>query len=313
MDAHLDIVLHKMRFVIAAVLVVGNLFLLSALTSVISTNTVGKTPAISTSRPAATFDSPNAVTSGMGTMLYDVGQAAGRASLATNSFLGNLGRLALQGGKFVGSGLRSGFMAVAYGTARSITFLVHLPGNIIGSVGDTAVVSAVIKPTGNTKIPIIDPNVTAIGSVSAALPPAQIPIQVPSSDSTAAWPIHGVITTEYGVPHWPYQPTHTGLDISDGQRSGVTPIHPFKPGKVVDAIHSYSGLGNHIIVDHGNGLVSVYGHLASIAVQPGQNVNKTTVLGYEGSTGASTGTHLHFEVRLNGQYVDPRNYVSGQP
>jgi murein DD-endopeptidase MepM/ murein hydrolase activator NlpD len=72
-------------------------------------------------------------------------------------------------------------------------------------------------------------------------------------------------------------------------------------------------LGNHVIVDHGNGVTSVYAHLHSISVQVGQDVTLDTTLGLEGSTGASTGTHLHFEIRVNGQAANPQQFISGQP
>ena len=127
------------------------------------------------------------------------------------------------------------------------------------------------------------------------------------------WPIHGVITTEFGVPHWPFQPTHTGIDISDGKASGITPIHAFKPGVVKEVIHSSAGFGNHVIIDHGGGLTSLYGHMYSTAVKVGQKVDQKTVLGLEGTTGASTGPHVHFEIHVNGVPVDPHKYVDGRP
>jgi murein DD-endopeptidase MepM/ murein hydrolase activator NlpD len=68
-----------------------------------------------------------------------------------------------------------------------------------------------------------------------------------------------------------------------------------------------------LVIDHGGGLSSVYGHLYSISVKAGQMVDTNTVLGYEGSTGASTGTHLHFEIRVNGQPEDPKKFIPGLP
>ena len=103
------------------------------------------------------------------------------------------------------------------------------------------------------------------------------------------------------------------MDISDGQPEGVTPIHPFEPGTVLEVVHSNYGFGNHVIVSHGNGITSLYGHMYASAVQVGDRVNKNSILGYEGTTGASTGVHVHFEIDFNGQPVDPRKYVSGQP
>jgi murein DD-endopeptidase MepM/ murein hydrolase activator NlpD len=68
-----------------------------------------------------------------------------------------------------------------------------------------------------------------------------------------------------------------------------------------------------VIIDHGKGVTSVYAHLASISVKEGKKVGMDTVLGYEGTTGLSTGVHLHFEIRVNGQAADPRQFISGHP
>jgi len=83
--------------------------------------------------------------------------------------------------------------------------------------------------------------------------------------------------------------------------------------QIIDVVVSKKGLGNHVVVDHGNGVTSVYGHLASIAVKVGQDVDTTTTIGQEGTTGVSTGTHLHFEIRVNGQATNPYRFISGKP
>lgn len=127
------------------------------------------------------------------------------------------------------------------------------------------------------------------------------------------WPIHGLVTTQFGVPHRPWQDRHTGIDISSRARSGVTPVTVFREGTVIKTIRQYSSYGYHVIVDHGNGLTSLYGHLSSISVIEGQHVRPGDMIGREGSTGASTGTHLHFEIRLNGTPVNPRQYFSDNP
>lgn len=236
-----------------------------------------------------------------------------------------MGRTVSHSAMSIGHGLIAGVTFVGHSLSNSAVFMVHIasntamfiisvPGSILNVATETASVSAFIKPAENMPTPKIDPVVSIAPATSAPLP-AAAPVRQASlpPDSAAMWPIHGKITTPFGVPHWPYQPTHTGIDISDGQRSGVTAVKPFKPGRVEDVVRYYSGLGNHVIVDHGEGVTSVYGHLASISVQPGQAVDKSTILGLEGSTGASTGTHLHFEIRLNGQPVNPQQFVNGQP
>ncbi len=204
---------------------------------------------------------------------------------------------------------------------KSVAFVSHIPAAFLGITARAANVSALIRPADHTPAPVLDSRLVSTVAKSAAAHPAlptaqtvsQPAAQPQPGSAQATWPIHGVITTLFGVPHWPYQPIHTGLDISDGQRPGVTPVKAFKPGTVVQVIHSSSGFGNHVIVDHGGGMTSLYGHLASTAVQVGQVVDNTTTLGFEGSTGASTGTHLHFEIQINGQPVDPLHYVNGRP
>jgi murein DD-endopeptidase MepM/ murein hydrolase activator NlpD len=127
------------------------------------------------------------------------------------------------------------------------------------------------------------------------------------------WPLHGRITTEFGVPEPPYQPLHTGIDISSAHRAGVMAIHPFSSGKVIQIVYSRNGLGNHVVVDHGNGLTSWYCHLNSIGVNEGQTVGQGDVVGYEGRTGVVTGTHLHFEIRKNNVPINPRQFIKGNP
>lgn len=135
----------------------------------------------------------------------------------------------------------------------------------------------------------------------------------PEPVQTTMWPIPGRVTTDFGVPHRPWQDTHTGLDISSGQRSGATNIVAFKDGIVTSVVRNNGGLGRHVIVDHGEGLSSVYAHLYTIAVTEGQLIKMGDTVGAEGNTGMSTGPHLHFEVRLNGVPVEPRAYIAGTP
>jgi hypothetical protein len=205
-------------------------------------------------------------------------------------------------------------MATVRSVCRSIAFTFEMPGTMVTSVSNATMVSALVKPADNAAVPIIGVDTP----VELATRPA-----LPGSDTVAAaaapkqpvpqWPIHGRITTLFGVPEPPYQPIHTGIDISDGKRRGTTPIRAFRPGKVVQVIHSRVKLGNEVVVDHGNGITSVYGHMNSTSVSEGQQVDENTVLGYEGTTGVSTGVHLHFEVRINGVAHDPHEFIAGQP
>ena len=128
----------------------------------------------------------------------------------------------------------------------------------------------------------------------------------PVSDAGLIWPIHGVVTSEYG-PRW--GGFHPGIDIA---ASYGTPIEASKSGVVVYAGYD-GGYGNYVCIDHGGGLSTCYAHQSQIAVSDGESVGQGQVIGYEGSTGDSTGPHVHFEVRINGATQNPRDYLSGNP
>ena len=98
---------------------------------------------------------------------------------------------------------------------------------------------------------------------------------------------------------------HTGIDI--GAPSGA-PIVAAAAGTVLVAGWE-EGYGNTVVIDHGGGIATLYGHQSSIAVAVGQSVTRGQVIGAVGSTGHSTGPHLHFEVRVNGSPVDPLGYL----
>lgn len=122
------------------------------------------------------------------------------------------------------------------------------------------------------------------------------------------WPLRGEITSEYGWRTHPIFGTskyHSGLDI--GGDYGL-PIVAADGGVVVYA-GWISGYGNAVIIDHGGGLSTLYGHNDSLAVSEGQNVSQGQLIAYCGSTGYSTGPHCHFEVREDGSPVNPYNYL----
>jgi murein DD-endopeptidase MepM/ murein hydrolase activator NlpD len=99
---------------------------------------------------------------------------------------------------------------------------------------------------------------------------------------------------------------HDGIDI--GAASG-TPIRAAAAGTVIYA-GWLGGYGNLTVIDHGGGIATAYGHQSSIAAGSGAYVAQGQVIGYVGSTGHSTGAHLHFEVRVNGVPQDPLGYLS---
>ena len=135
--------------------------------------------------------------------------------------------------------------------------------------------------------------------------PAGKPQKVVSS-SSFIWPVRGVITSPFGYRMHPIRGRyifHSGIDI--GVASG-TPIKCSANGTVIMSTW-YGGYGNCIIVDHGGGWSTLYGHCSALYVSKGKTVMQGTVIGAVGSTGMSTGPHLHFEVRYNGSPVDPRS------
>ncbi|MCH5297551.1 MAG: peptidoglycan DD-metalloendopeptidase family protein [Ruminococcus sp.] len=102
---------------------------------------------------------------------------------------------------------------------------------------------------------------------------------------------------------------HGGLDIASGGVYGQS-IIAADSGTVILAGNQGDGYGNYVIIDHGNGYKTLYGHMSSVAVYAGQQVAQGEVIGYVGSTGNSTGPHLHFEIRVNDVQTDPLQFVS---
>lgn len=118
-------------------------------------------------------------------------------------------------------------------------------------------------------------------------------------------PVSGVISSRYGVSSRIRSSNHTGLDIAT---SSGTPIKAVASGTITDA--SYQGAyGNLVKIDHGNGVETWYAHTSKMYVEVGQKVEAGEVIAAVGSTGNSTGAHLHLEIRINGEHVNPQNYL----
>jgi murein DD-endopeptidase MepM/ murein hydrolase activator NlpD len=141
-------------------------------------------------------------------------------------------------------------------------------------------------------------------SAPASQRPAFATTLTPSAGSVTAsgsfvWPAAGIITQRYSF-------FHKAFDIAN---RGGGPIVAADSGTVIAAGWDSSGYGNKVMVDHGNGYITLYGHLSLIQVKEGQTVTRGSVLGQMGSTGHSTGTHCHFEIRHGGVLEDPGKYL----
>lgn len=127
-------------------------------------------------------------------------------------------------------------------------------------------------------------------------------------------PVHGWKSSNYGMrfdPVYKVYQLHAGIDVAAG---GGQPIVAAADGKVVRAGWA-GGNGNYTCISHGiyqgKGLATCYGHQSQILVHVGQTVRRGELIGRVGTTGASTGNHLHFEVRLNGSPIQPLTWLPG--
>jgi murein DD-endopeptidase MepM/ murein hydrolase activator NlpD len=122
------------------------------------------------------------------------------------------------------------------------------------------------------------------------------------------WPVMGPITSSFGQREDPFNGEgafHSGIDISAGFG---TPVHAAADG-VVQTASMESGYGREVVLDHGNGIETLYGHLSGFTVTAGQQVREGQVIGYVGMSGRSTGPHLHYEVRIHNTPVNPHRYL----
>jgi murein DD-endopeptidase MepM/ murein hydrolase activator NlpD len=154
----------------------------------------------------------------------------------------------------------------------------------------------------------IDAQAKADAALTARINARSRSTTVVGGDSSARsggciWPARGSVTSEYGS-RWGR--LHAGIDIAN---STGTPIWAAKAGVVIVAGRE-SGYGNTVIIDHGGGMTTLYGHMSRISVSDGQSVGQGQVVGAMGNTGNSTGTHLHFETRYGGSARNPRGCLS---
>ena len=149
--------------------------------------------------------------------------------------------------------------------------------------------------------------------------PAPTPVPTPPPPSSPAtgsfvWPVPCSmrITSRFGNRIDPFTGQvryHSGIDI-DGYNHEGYPIIAADGGTVVTATYN-DGYGNYVIIDHGNGYMTLYGHMSGHAVSYGDVVSQGQTIGYLGATGRATGTHCHFEVFLDGNRIDPEQFFSG--
>ncbi len=122
-----------------------------------------------------------------------------------------------------------------------------------------------------------------------------------------------IITSPFGYRKHPITGVyklHSGCDISGSGIYGA-PVYASKNGKVTTAGY-HRAYGNYVVINHGDGTATLYAHMSSLATSTGASVKQGQVIGYVGSSGNSTGAHLHFEILINGEYVDPVPYFSSK-
>ena len=128
------------------------------------------------------------------------------------------------------------------------------------------------------------------------------------SASPSLWPVQGRITSSFGERQDPFNGEgafHRGVDISGSYGQSI--IAP--ADGVIVAADVRNGYGRTVIIDHGYGVETLYGHMSGYAVTPGQRIERGDVIGYIGTSGSSTGPHVHYEVHLNGTPVNPHRYL----
>jgi len=129
-------------------------------------------------------------------------------------------------------------------------------------------------------------------------------------EKSLSWPVHGKITSTYGLRgDGALTRMHNGVDIPVPYG---TPIQAAAAGVIVEA-RAYTGYGNTVIIDHENGMKTLYAHCSDLAVKQGERVENGQVIAYAGNTGRATSPHVHFEVMLYGVLRNPVVYLKERP
>jgi murein DD-endopeptidase MepM/ murein hydrolase activator NlpD len=181
----------------------------------------------------------------------------------------------------VAATLDGGMSVVSEDAGRALEQLAWLDGQAAAASDSFAVLTVLLKDRG--------------AEVSRGVP--------------TLWPVRGLVTSPFGARTSPYgagREMHPGIDISASYGS---PVSAAGSGAVIFAGRD-PGYGGVVIVAHGGQLDTLYGHLSALYVREGQSVRRGQAIGAVGATGRATGTHLHYEVRVNGAPVDPRRYLA---
>jgi len=143
---------------------------------------------------------------------------------------------------------------------------------------------------------VVSPSISAFSSAEAEITNISPQVIQLTTQNSVRWPVESVKITQG------YRRFHQAIDLAEPLGS---PVYPITEGRIEKIYWQRFGYGNHIIINHGSGFKSLYAHLSKIIVKENQEVNKNTVIGLVGSTGWSTGPHLHLEVYDNGQPFNP--------
>jgi len=164
-------------------------------------------------------------------------------------------------------------------------------------------------PNGETKVSDLEESTAALESELRQIKDVFDRNQVKLASTPSGWPVRGYITDGFGNRRNPFgkgYENHAGLDIATNQG---TAIEATADGRVIFA-GPHGGYGNIVVIDHGYGITTRFGHMLHIDVQVGQHVTRGKTIGAVGSTGRSTAPHCHYEVRLHDRPVNPLSYIS---
>jgi murein DD-endopeptidase MepM/ murein hydrolase activator NlpD len=164
-------------------------------------------------------------------------------------------------------------------------------------------------PDGEPKLSEIEKTTEALESELRYIKDVFDRNQIKLASTPSGWPVRGYITDGFGNRRNPFgggYENHVGLDIATNYG---TAIDATADGRVIFA-GMYGGYGNIVVIDHGYGITTRYGHMSQIGVRMGQHVTRGKTIGAVGSTGRSTAPHCHYEVRLHDRPVNPLNYIS---